>query len=78
MRLRSLFGSNDPFDAGARVRRETETWLDRALAGEVHLPRIPVRRVSEGGFGHMSRSPEGRREMEAWWDRTLGDDELDL
>jgi hypothetical protein len=55
--------------------REHSTWLSRAL-GRGRMPaRIPVRRVSEGGFRRLMASETGRRIAWDWWQATL--DRLD-
>ncbi len=52
-------------------------WLTWALGrGGSHesqptLPRIPVKRVDEGGFEDLLRRPGGARLAEAWWDEAL-------
>ena len=44
------------------------TW---ALRNGVEFPRIPRRRVDEGGFGYL-RKMQGAKEMvDRWWGRTL-------
>jgi hypothetical protein len=55
-------------ELGAKARLLHGTWLTRALhkpAGR--LPRIPLRRVSEGGFTALMRTVEGRAWAELWW-----------
>lgn len=52
-------------------------WLTWALGrGDVkaappELPRIPVKRVDEGGFDDLRQRPGGSRLAEAWWDEAL-------
>ncbi|MDX2116531.1 MAG: hypothetical protein SFZ24_13050 [Planctomycetota bacterium] len=47
-------------------------WLTRALQAPAgRLPRIPTRRMSEGGFGPMMRTVEGRDYAEFWWETAL-------
>ncbi len=43
-------------------------WLTDALrGGHPTAPRIPARKVSEGGYRHLSLTPEGRVWSEGWW-----------
>jgi len=59
---------------GVRMIREHSAWLNRMLVGSgrrTHLPRIPVRKVSEGGFTTLMSTPAGRYRAERWWERTL-------
>lgn len=58
-------------EAGERARREHEVWLNHALRSGRRLPRIPRRKVSEGGFSAVTRTESGRRWAEAWWQGTL-------
>jgi hypothetical protein len=37
------------------------------------LPRIPVRRVADGGFARLMSTPGGRYRAERWWDKALGE-----
>jgi hypothetical protein len=47
-------------------------WLTRALSGESgELPRIPARRVQEGGFGALLWTSQGRQWAADWWRRLL-------
>ena len=46
-------------------------WLTWAMRHEPSLPRIPVRKVSEGGFARLMSTPAGRYTAERWWDRAL-------
>ena len=70
----------DAFDNLAeRCRRLHSAWLTRAIrsGGGRGLPRIPVRRVSEGGFVPLMSTFEGREWAEGWWDEALGMKELE-
>jgi len=50
------------------MRREHSLWLSRAMARpDSATPRIPTRRVSEGGFSLLLSSPGGRERAEQWW-----------
>jgi hypothetical protein len=56
---------------GQRMAREHSSWLTRILRGRAAMPRIPVRRISEGGFAQLMSTPSGRARAERWWERTL-------
>ncbi|TVQ63658.1 MAG: hypothetical protein EA379_03425 [Phycisphaerales bacterium] len=63
---------------GERVRSAVEHWLNWALTlPESRFPRIPLRRVSEGGFDDLLARPHGRRVAARWWARALDNDDLD-
>jgi hypothetical protein len=56
--------------------REHSQWLSRMLRlgkgrAARQPPRIPVRRVSEGGYSKLMSTPSGRHRAERWWLRTL-------
>jgi hypothetical protein len=51
--------------------RYHETWLAQALRGRRAAPRIPVRRVSDGGFDALRASKQGRADAAAWWAAAL-------
>lgn len=51
---------------------ETSAFLSWALREGRDLPRIPRRRVSDGGFAMLLRMPGGRAAVAGWWNRTLG------
>lgn len=61
--------------ASERARRLHSAWLTRALYGDDaaygDLPRIPARRVEQGGFGVILRTAFGRRWASEWWRRVL-------
>lgn len=54
-----------------RARRFHEEWLSAALRSGRSFPRIPVRKVSEGGFSGMLRRPGGREVAARWWEDAL-------
>ncbi len=58
-------------DARAQAIRETNAFLNWALAHERELPSIPRRRTSEGGFDAFVRLPGARAAIDQWWYRTL-------
>ena len=67
------FGGTARLDAGRRMIREHSAWLTRMLGRRRTrgIPRIPVRKVSEGGFSKLMSTPNGRFRAERWWERTL-------
>ncbi|MCL4211023.1 MAG: hypothetical protein HRU76_08155 [Phycisphaeraceae bacterium] len=46
-------------------------WLSLALRSHRVFPRIPLRKVSEGGFAALLASPDGRRTADTWWSAAL-------
>ena len=53
---------------------ETSALITWALAAQDQLPRIPTRRVDEGGFTAIMRHVPGARAMaDRWWWRALSD-----
>lgn len=66
-------GDSSRLPADVRMVRDHSAWLSRVLRGEARscAPRIPVRRVSEGGFSRMTSTPSGRYRAERWWERAL-------
>ncbi len=50
---------------------ETNAFLNWALAEGYGLPRIPRRRVDEGGFTELMRRPLARVITTHWWRRAL-------
>lgn len=73
------FGDRSTLSVSARMIREHSFWLSRMLRGggsggrsrTKQPPRIPVRRVSEGGFSQLTSTPAGRFRAERWWERAL-------
>jgi len=67
--------SKKELDAGARFRAVHSSFLTKALAlGRLgrRYPRIPAKRVDEGGFGYGGRGgclklPEHQKRTAAWW-----------
>lgn len=68
-------GAGSGRDKPAEFRRVHEEWLTRALRSRRDYPRIPTRRVDEGGFDAMMSRAEGQEHARLWWDRAL--DRLD-
>lgn len=50
---------------------ETGAFLTWALRERPSLPRIPRRRVDQGGFATMMRMPGARAAVARWWDAAL-------
>jgi len=58
---------DDLSSKAAAFRRTHERWLTRALRSGMPLPRIPLRRVDEGGFEELLARPRGREVAARWW-----------
>ena len=56
---------------GGRLIRAHSRWLSWALKRGVPVPRIPTRKVVEGGFAHLKASAAGREWAKKWWSETL-------
>ena len=54
-----------------RMIREHAQWLTRATRLGYRCPRIPVRKVSEGGFARLMTSRAGRLYAAGWWESAL-------
>lgn len=67
--FKSLFWRNRLQDAGERARREHSAFLTQALRTRlgVNVPRIPRRKVDDGGFDRLMQDPRGRAAAERWW-----------
>lgn len=50
---------------------ETSAFLTWALSSGVELPRIPTRRVRDGGFSGLWRESGARAAMVRWWWRAI-------
>lgn len=69
--FRRLFSREDLPDKAALFRRAHERWLTRAMASPRAYPRIPLRRVADGGFAPLVSRPGGRERAERWWAMAL-------
>ena len=58
-------------DIRVKMIEQSNAFLTWALAEDRHLPRIPRRRVSEGGFERLMQQPGARDAVNRWWSRTL-------
>ncbi len=67
----SFFGRDRFVEAGRLARAVHSHWLSEAMARPMDVPRIPTRRVSDGGFSAMLGRPGGRERAEKWWDLAL-------
>jgi len=58
---------------GEVARRLHSLWLTQAFqSGRDRLyPRIPTRRVEDGGFDRMMSTERGRARAEKWWELAL-------
>jgi hypothetical protein len=56
---------------GERMIREHSRWLSCAIRRGAAVPRIPVRRVAEGGFARLMSTPGGRQRAQRWWASAL-------
>jgi hypothetical protein len=63
--------NNYPSGPGERMVMEHARWLSWALRHRPHLPRIPVRKVSEGGFARLMATHRGREFAAEWWEDAL-------
>lgn len=61
----------DALTAGERARRLHSHWLTEALRSGKEMPRIPLRRVEDGGWEDLLAKPKGRDAAERWWRRAL-------
>ncbi len=58
-------------DVRARMISHTGAFLSWGLGGDRGLPRIPRRKVSEGGFAAALREPGAREAFGRWWSAAL-------
>lgn len=54
-------------EAGELARRQHSRWLTKVLASRQILPRIPLRRVDQGGFSNQMQRKHGPNHAEKWW-----------
>ena len=60
-------------DPRAAMIAQTGAFLTWAMAQDRGLPRIPRRRVDEGGFTELLQRPGARAAADRWWERTLSE-----
>jgi hypothetical protein len=53
------------------MTREHSSWLSRMLRQRRMPVRIPVRKVSEGGFARLMATEPGRQMAADWWHAML-------
>ncbi len=70
----SLFSRQDWEEAGERARKAHSEWLTKALRSGSKVPRIPLRRVSDGGWDSMMATEEGRCWATEFWQSAIGHD----
>lgn len=59
-------------ERGEIARRHTSVWLTWAMAErDGSLPKIPLRRVDEGGWKFLRSTPLGRWVAWHWWERAF-------
>lgn len=61
----------DPSSRAEQFRLVHERWLNKALASQGPIPRIPVRRVDHGGFDRLRTRPGGLKLAERWWNLAM-------
>ena len=54
-------------DAGARFRAEHSRFLTLALLSGRRYPRIPSKRVDQGGYTGLMKLDEGEKRAAMWW-----------
>jgi len=65
--LRAVLSVFDIESAAEAMRRFHSRWLTAALKHGARPPRIPLRRVSDGGWGELMATPEGQAWAEEFW-----------
>lgn len=63
--------SKKELDAGARFRAVHSSFLTRALRLGFRTPRIPAKRVDEGGYSGLLKIPEHEKRSIAWWSAAM-------
>ena len=60
-----------PPNLRVQMIHETSVFLSWALSTPRAMPRIPRRRVDEGGFAALLKRPGARALVDRWWARVL-------
>lgn len=58
-------------DAGARFRAEHSRFLTLALRSGRKYPRIPTKRVDQGGYSGLLKLSEGEKRAAMWWSTAM-------
>ena len=66
-----LWRSSEGTPRATLFRRIHERWLTRALTTRIPYPRIPIRRVDDGGFNSIRSSTRSRARADLWWTLAL-------
>lgn len=69
--FRAFIASIDLPAKAQAMRLLHSVWLTKAIRHGARPPRIPVRRVSEGGWSTLIETPEGRAWADEFWQSTL-------
>ena len=69
--FRELFSLLDLEARAERMRRAHSEWLTGALKHGKRPPRIPIRKVSDGGWGSIMSTPEGQQWAREFWEQAL-------
>lgn len=67
----SFFRKDHMIEAGRKARLLHSRWLTAAIERPMDVPRIPTRRVADGGFDTVLGRPTGRARCDKWWDLAL-------
>jgi hypothetical protein len=67
--LRDFFSNLEARAAAMRLLHSA--WLTRAMQRGQRPPRIPTRKVEDGGWGSMMETPDGRAWAEEFWQGAL-------
>lgn len=62
-----FFKRRSNLTASELARAIHSEWLAQALSSRKAYPRIPTRRVEEGGFDALRARPKGMVRAEQWW-----------
>ncbi len=63
--------SKKELDAGTRFRAVHSSFLTRALRYGLRHPRIPAKRVDEGGYSGLLKMPEREKRAILWWSAAM-------
>jgi len=67
----NFYPVHKPTPLAIRMIRIHSLWLTRALRRRIRAPRIPVRKVADGGFTSLMSTHSGRRRAADWWETAL-------